>query len=197
MSLWTRDWRGRAPRGGNGVAAAPAIPEPPAQAIRGWTESGFVTGVVRGWERASDMLNRREPLWVESPRTTADGAERAMLVEPDRRVDPFEFDIVLVSPMPEPVARRSRARRVHKLPFRASIEAGDSEIEGVLHLFPGNDPEFAHHRLTSLFLPVTEPLVRRRGMLVSNPTTDVALVNRYLITSIRQLDWIPRLPIPA
>lgn len=195
MSLWTSVSRGRSREPEPTPPRVVASTEAPVQAIRGWTETGLVTGVVRGWERASDMLNRRDPVWIEAPRTTLHGTQNSLPVEPDRRVDPFEFDVVLVSAMPAPVAGRSRARRVHKRPFHASILTADTEIEGVIHLFPGNDPEFAHHRLTTLFLPVTEPLVRRRGALVSHPNVDVALVNRYLITSIRQLDWAPGTPV--
>ena len=40
----------------------------------------------------------------------------------------------------------------------------------------------------TLFLPVTEPTVRRAGRLISDPTVVVAFVNRHSIQTINQLD---------
>lgn len=192
MSLW--------PRTQGGEPSPPPFPSrtadneaAPAHSIRGWTDTACVTGVICDWERPSDVLNRREPVWVQDVRVTPLGTDRPPLaLQADRQFDPFEFDLVLVAALPDVVARRSAARRIHKVRYRVGIHAGDFEIEGVIHLFPGHDPEYAHHRIAGLFMPVTEPLVRRFGRVISNPGTDVALLNRHVIGSIRQIDWAPR-----
>ena len=161
----------------------------PIHSFRGWTDRAFVTGRLRSNERPSDVLNRRVPVILERPRTAWFNGTDAPRLESDRQIDPFEFDLVLVSRLPSPVARSSAARRIHKVAYRVAVSAGDFEIEGLLHLFAGLAPEFAHHRATRLFLPVTSAIVHRAGVLVSDAEEDVALVNRHSIELIRQADW--------
>ncbi len=191
MHLWSRN---TAHSGTPGPVPGPGTGQgfgAPTHAIRGWTETGSLIAFVRGWDRPSDILNRREPVLVEDVRAFDPTTGSSPLsVGGTRYIDPFEFDLLLLADLPEPVAERSAARRVHKVRYRVEAVGGEFRVLGVLHLFPGQAPEMVHHRLPALFVPLTEPLVHWRGHRVSNPARDVALINRHLIASIRQVDWV-------
>lgn len=164
-------------------------PQIPAHPFRGWTESLVITGVLRGDERLSDLLNRREPLVAERTTAMPHGMDRSALIAQDfATIDPFDLDLVLGLPLDESLTAARAARRVYKVRYPVLVDCRDFEIRGLLHLFPGNAPEFALHHTGVLFIPVTKPVVRRRGRLVSDPMTDVALVNRFAVRTITQLD---------
>ena len=194
MTLW------RSPRGdGTAATAAPPLPRssplsagsPPELALRAWTEDLYVSGFIYGWVRLSDALNQREPLRVEQARVhglrSASWLPRA---DGQLVVDPFDLEFVLGYPLARTEAEHD-ARRIHKVRFPVLIEGQDFEVTGTMHVFPGNAPEYATHRSGQLFLPITEASVTRNQRLVSDRYTDVALVNRYAIRRIRQLDSPP------
>ena len=52
-------------------------------------------------------------------------------------------------------------------------------------------PDFAAQRTSVLFLPLTEAVARHGGSNITDRRADVVLVNRYAITTIRQLDSVP------
>lgn len=160
--------------------------------FRAWTEDLYVSGFVPGTERLSDVLNRREPLKVDLPKVHGlRAAGWPTRPEGDLIVDPFDLEFVLGHASGEPRAEQL-AKRIHKVRYPVLIEGQNFEIIGMMHVFPGNVPEFAVHRAGQLFLPITEPSVRRSQRIVSDRYTDVALVNRYAVRSIRQLDTPPR-----
>jgi hypothetical protein len=165
---------------------------PEAQAFRGWTDDECVTGVVRSDERLSDLLNRRETLVLEQPRVSRIGVAGWPLPTGDvMHIDPFEFDLVLGGPMPLDTDGTRRARRIHKVSFPVELRGPNLQVRGLLHLFPGQAPEFAAHRTSCLFLPLTRPVAYRNGAMVSDRRVDVALVSRYAVQEIRQLDVLP------
>ncbi len=190
MHVWPRKARSDRPDWPMPVPQASEDPRGPAHFIRAWTDAGNLSGVIRSWDRPSDVLNQGEPVWIEDVRNhdPVDGAAWP-ITQPGMLVDPFDFDLVLLADLPESVARQSATRRIHKVPFRVKIVAGDFEVIGVLHLFPGQAPDVVPHRLSVLFVPITEARVRRKGALVSNPARHVALVHRYTIRAIHPLDW--------
>jgi hypothetical protein len=182
MSLWHRE--------------APFAQTPPpvlhralSLPFRAWTERLYVAGMVVADDRLSDVLNRREPIQVEdaivvpigSPLTA--GSRRREVV-----LDPFEFDFVLGGTQNTEARNARLPRHIYKVRHPVIIEGTTFVIRGILHQFPGNAPESAAHRTSTLFLPVTEASVRRDGRLVSGPETEVALVNRFAIRDIRPLD---------
>jgi len=188
MSLW---YRGPVP-------ARPPVPlaEPATSArrFRAWTESLYVAGTLISrdrQDRLSDILNRREPVTVVDGYVVPIGAPRAAeFTQREMVLDPFDFDFVLGGPLDEREAGARAARRIHKVRYPVLILGTTFEIRGTIHLFAGNAPEFAAHHTGTLFLPVTNQLVRRLGRIVSGPDSDVVLVNRHAIVEIRQLDTL-------
>jgi len=186
MALWQgRPSRFTAPP----VAAVVAPDEKGRQRFRGWTEDRFISGAVLGAERLLDVLNRRAPLELEDPRMASPEAiDWCLPVGAPLAVDPFDFDLVLAGRMPEIDELIRQARRIHKVTYPVSIRSRRFTVDGLAHLFPGLAPEFAVTRGPGLFLPVTQPTVRWLGVRVSGPEDEVALVNRYAVLEVRQLD---------
>jgi len=156
--------------------------------FRTWTEDLYISGFVSGATRLSDVLNAREPLKIEQPKIHA-LRSAGWPTRPGGHVvvDPFDLEFVLGHAISDAGPDRS-TKRIHKVQYPVLIEGQSFEIVGTMHVFPGNAPEVAAHRSGQLFLPITQPSVRREQRLVSDRDTDVVLVNRYAIRSIRQLD---------
>jgi hypothetical protein len=188
MSLWVR---GPVPVRPPAPSAEPATS---ARHFRAWTESLYVAGTLISrdpLDRLSDILNRREPIKVVDGYVVPIGAPRAAeFTQPEMVLDPFDFDFVLGGPPDEREAGARAARRIHKVRYPVLIVGASFEIRGTIHLFPGNPPEFVTYHTGTLFLPVTNQLVRRLGRIVSGPDSDVVLVNRHAIREIRQLDTL-------
>jgi hypothetical protein len=167
------------------IAGAPGTPH----FIRAWTEDFYISGFVSGQDRLSDLLNAREPVTVGEPKLHAlRSAGWPTRPEGNVVLDPFDFDLVL-GQAPEPASTADRlARRIHKVRYPVVVEGVNFEILGIIHLFAGNPPEYVAHHGGQLFIPITEPSVRHQQRLVSDPSTDVVLVNRHTIRSIRQVD---------
>ncbi len=157
--------------------------------FRGWTESLAISGLVRSEDRLSDVLNRREMFRVDGPSVDAIGAAPGNhFNQPEMTVDPFDFEVVLGLRHRHAGVDGRSPRRIHKVRYQVEITAGLFIITGNLHVFPGNSPDSAAHRSGTLFLPVTEPTVRRAGRLITDPTVVVAFVNRHSVQMISQLD---------
>ena len=186
MAFWTR--RHETPPGAAVLAPIAPTTTDNVHSFRAWTESLTITGRIRSNDRLSDALNRREQLRVEGPVVTPIGAgplSRYQALE--MAVDPFDLEVVLAPPDLRSPEDRG-ARRIHKVRYPVVVDAGLFSIHGTLHVFPGNAPEFLAHHTGSLFVPVTEARVYRDGQSVGGRSKDVALVNRYAIRRIRQVD---------
>lgn len=156
-----------------------------------WTESLWVSGVVRTDDRLSDVLNARDPIRIEQPSIVAHGEPRtARQIPIEAILDPFDFEVVMGRAEPRELLAAHAVKRIHKVRYPVVVHGRNFEVEGQLHLFAGNAPEFAAHLTSSLFLPLTEAVVRREGRIVSDHGTDVVLVNRYAVRVIQQLDGL-------
>ena len=189
MALWNRRESTSAGSPGVLVPISPAIGHG-VHSFRGWTESLSITGRIRAEDRLSDSLNRRELLRVEGPVVRPSGGSGGAPYQAlEMALDPFDLEVVL-APVDQRTAEERGARRIHKVRYPVTIEAGQFEIHGVMHLFAGNAPEFAANHTSTLFFPVTEPRVYRGGRLISGPGDGVVLVNRYTIGRIVQVDAV-------
>jgi hypothetical protein len=188
MALWTR--RQETPPSAAITGQTHPRTDPSIHAFRAWTESLIITGRIRSNDRLSDALNKREHIRVEGPTVVPIGAG------PDARyqalemiVDPFDLEVVL-APADERTPEERGARRIHKVRYPVIVAAGRFEIHGILHVFAGNQPEYVAHHTGTMFFPITEPQVFRDGRRASAPGHGVALVNRYSIQKISQVDRI-------
>jgi hypothetical protein len=155
--------------------------------VRIYTSVRAITGSITGAGRLSDILNERREIRVDDAVVAVLGtSSEARTREPVMILDPFEIEIAMVRSYPD--EPWTRARRVHKVRYPVVVRAQPFEIHGELHVFPGLDPAQGARTATALFIPVTSPTARRHGRLVSDPTVDTILVNRHLITEIRQVD---------
>ncbi len=190
MTLWYRRPEPRPAPGPLGVPF-PSLTQPQAHPFKAWTESLYVSGVLRGDDRLSDVLNARQPIRIDEATVLPIGAPRAGWQGPQEIIlDPFDLDFVLGGRLDERSVAERAARRIHKVRYPVVVEGRNFEVRGMLHIFAGNAPEFAMHHTGTLFLPVTNATVRRERRLVSDPITDVVLVNRYAVRTIRQLDTL-------
>jgi hypothetical protein len=103
-------------------------------------------------------------------------------------VDPFDLELVLAPPLVGLTAAERAARRVHKVRYPVRVTCDSFVVDGWIHMFPGNAPEFATHRGGPLFLPLTEASVWRNGRFASSSGADAVLVNRHSIRRISQLE---------
>lgn len=164
-------------------------PQLPGHPFRAWTETLAISAVLRGEQRLSDLLNGRAVLTAEQVSSVPHGSGWAAAVHQDEALlDPFDLDLVLGGALDAVTALERAARRVYKVRYPVLVEGRGFEVRGLVHLFPGNAPEFMLNHTGALFFPVTEALVRRSGRIVSDRATDVALVNRFAVRGIRQLD---------
>jgi hypothetical protein len=156
--------------------------------VRVYTTTEMIVGTVRGQGRLSDILNLRAEVRLEDAtmRSLGGAAGRALTVH-SVVVDAFEIEIAMANRLPD--ESWTRARRVHKIRYPVRVDAAPYTIEGSIHVFPGMDPRsLAKGNSGCLFIPVTRPVVRRGGRLVSDPTVDAVLVNRHLVRAIEQAD---------
>lgn len=187
MALWYRNVQ---------PARTPAPPIVPpisetatAHPFKGWTESLYIAGTVHSEDRLSDILNRREPIRVLGGIVVPTGAPlTAACIQHEFVLDPFDFDFVLGRAPHERTVDSQAAKRIHKVRYPVLVEGTNFEIRGTLHVFPGISPESVIHHTGTLFLPVTNPSVRREGRVVTDPGAEVALVNRYAVRRIHLLD---------
>jgi hypothetical protein len=155
--------------------------------IRLYTATHMLTGTVTGRGRLSGLLNGEPTIGLSDVTARAIGepggsASVAAWLE----LDPFEIELVMTLRLPD--ASWVRARRVHKLRYSAEIAADPFRISGLVHAFAGANPtELARHA-GGIFIPITEPVVRRAGRVVSDPRIDAVLINRHLVREITLVD---------
>ena len=191
MSLWAamRDRQ---------IGPVPLLDQPVDTPLLAWTDSLFIRGSVRTAHRLSDDLNTNEDLVIDDATVLMAGAPMSAAQRLVRfEIDPLELAVVLGRPV-DPRLRLARAiRRVHKITFPVLVVGDGLEIRGSIHVLPGAVPDNVLRRNGPMFFAITEPSVRRLGRIVSDGFTDVALVNRYAVTRVEQLDrmvdpWLSR-----
>jgi hypothetical protein len=165
------------------IGEAPEV----SHAVRLFTGDETIVGTVRGRGRLSDILNLRGDLHLEHVSIRREGdepGEARCLV--DHHIDSFEVELAMTARLPDEAW--TRARRVHKLRYPVSIDAGRYAVEGNVHLFPGADPTALARWSGSLFIPVTGVRVLRGGRVISDPTVDAVMLNRHLVRAVEPAD---------
>ncbi len=172
-----------APFSASGVPSFPLTGYP----VRILTPTHAITGTVSGAARLLDLLNSSQAVHVVDAHVLELGAPTGDAhVEPEVLLDPFEIDVAVTRPLPDAPWVRARHRR--KLAFPVTIDAGLYRIEGSVHVFAGADPTAVGQHASGVFIPVTEPVVRRSGRIVFGGRTDTVILNRHLVREITVCD---------
>jgi hypothetical protein len=153
--------------------------------VRVYTASHAIAGTIHGIGRLLDLLNSGPVIGLADVNVWRfDDADATFVhwIE----LDPFEVELVMARNLPD--APWVRARRINKQRHRAQIAADPYRIEGLVHTFAGADPKALARHAGGVFFPVTEPVVRRRGRLVSDPRIDAVMLNRHLVREVTLID---------
>ncbi|MBF8290627.1 MAG: hypothetical protein HW391_1595 [Chloroflexi bacterium] len=179
------------PSGGIAVAAADAARE---RAIRffGLTEEWRLRGSMAITGRLLDTLNKREAIaLVDVTWAPADGDANFEPAPGIKTVDPY--DLIVVMAGPETLATTDEderaAHRIHKVSFDVALNAPPFRVVGTIHMYPGSEPDGLLDRSTQMFVAVTNPTVTIGDtILETDAPEDVALVNRFYLRGIDQVD---------
>ena len=153
--------------------------------VRIYTASHAIAGTINGSGRLLDLLNSQPVVGLADVNVWRfDDADATFVhwIE----LDPFEVELVMTRHLPD--APWVRARRINKQRHRAEIVADPYRIKGLVHTHTGADPTALARHAGGVFVPVTEPVVRRRGRLVSDPRIDAVLLNRHLVREVSIID---------
>lgn len=169
------------------MATDDAGPEPPrvSYPVRIYTATHAIAGTVHGTGRLLDLLNSEPVLGLADVNLWRFGDADATFIH-WIELDPFEVELVMTRQLPD--APWVRARRINKQRHRAEINADPYRINGLVHTHTGADPRTLARHAGGVFVPVTEPVVRRRGRLVSDPRIDAVLLNRHLVREVTLVD---------
>ena len=187
------------PDEGGEAAATPAaspivVPQPNADggvAFDGLTEEWRLVGVMEVSGRLSDALNRREAISIRDVNwAPLDGSEPFSPVPGLRSIDPYDLIVVLAGEGSLPVFSddEKAAHRVHKLSYGVALEVPPFRILGIVHLFPGFEPERLLDRSNDMFFAVTDGLVVLNETRIGDVPTDTILVNRHYLRRVEQVE---------
>jgi hypothetical protein len=161
------------------------VPPRASYPVRIYTATHAIAGTIHGTGRLLDLLNSEPVIGLADVNVWRFADADATFVH-WIELDPFEVELVMTRNLPD--APWVRARRINKQRHRASIVADPYRIDGLVHTHAGAKPtELARHA-GGVFIPVTEPVVRRRGRLVSDPRIDAVLLNRHLVREVSVID---------
>ena len=159
--------------------------------FEGWTEEWRLVGRMLIDGRLSDALNRRAPIDLADVHWAPMAGDEALEPAPGIKiVDPYDLVLVIggsdsLPPMTE--AERS-AHKVHKVTYEVGLEAPPYRVVGTVQLYPGYEPIRLLERSNDMFVAVTNATATMANKVVSQPGTDVILVNRAYLRGVEQVD---------
>jgi hypothetical protein len=177
------------------AAGADEAQAPSGLPFEGLTEDWRLGGVLHVTGRLSDVLNKREPIAMSQVWwAPADGTGSPEPAPGLRSIDPYDLIIVLAGPnsLPPLTEDERAAHRIHKVPYDVELEVPPFRVQGVVHLYPGWEPDRLLEGGTrggkDMFVPVTDALAYHGERLVSQGGADVVLVNRFYLRGVRQME---------
>jgi len=163
--------------------------------FEGLTEDWRLGGVLHVEGRLSDVLNKREAIAMSQVWwAPADGSGAPEPAPGLRSIDPYDLIIVLAGPtsLPPLTEDERAAHRIHKVPYDVELEVPPFRVQGVVHLYPGWEPDRLLEGGTrggkDMFVPVTDALAYHGDRLVSQGGADVILVNRFYLRGVKQME---------
>jgi hypothetical protein len=176
------------------TSSSATVPPPAAAggvAFDGLTEEWRLVGVMEVSGRLSDALNRRDAISIRDVNwAPLDGSEPFSPVPGLRSIDPYDLIVVLAGEGSLPVFSddEKAAHRVHKLSYGVALEVPPFRVRGMVHLFPGFEPERLLDRSNDMFFAVTDGLVMLNEARISGDPTDTILVNRQYLRRVEQIE---------
>lgn len=163
----------------------------PGVAFDGMTEDWRLVGRMLVTGRLSDALNKREPIALADVQwAPMDGSEPLAPAPGLKSVDPYDLVLVIADVGSLPVMTESErsAHKVHKVTYEVGLEVPPYRVIGTVMLYPGYEPERLLERSNDMFVAVINATATMGGRTVSQPETDVILVNRAYMRGVEQID---------
>jgi hypothetical protein len=174
-----------------GTAEPPPSTKGPGVPFEGMTEDWRLVGKMLIVGRLSDALNKREPIALtEMQWAPMDGTEPLAPAAGLKSVDPYDLVLVIGGEDSLPVMTESErsAHKVHKVTYEVGLEVPPYRVIGTVMLYPGYDPERLLERSNDMFVAVINATATMGAQTVSQPGTDVILVNRQYLRGVEQID---------
>jgi len=165
---------------------------PRAVRFHGLTEEWRLQGSMTFTGRLLDTLNKREAIGLADVSwAPLDGSGPFEPAPGIRTVDPYDLIVVLAGP--ESLASMDdderSAHRIHKISFDVALQAPPLRVVGTVQLHPGSEPDGLLERSSQMFVAVTNPSVSLSGVEIDiGDAADAALVNRYYLRGVEQVD---------
>lgn len=163
----------------------------PGIAFDGMTEDWRLVGRMLVTGRMSDALNKREPIALADVQwAPMDGSEPLVPAPGLKSVDPYDLVLVIADSESLPVMTESErsAHKVHKVTYEVGLEVPPYRVIGTVMLYPGYEPHQLLDRSSEMFVAVINATATMGGRTVSQPSTDVILVNRAYLRGVEQVD---------
>ncbi|MEO7663810.1 MAG: hypothetical protein ABIV26_01690 [Candidatus Limnocylindrales bacterium] len=181
----------RGARSGPSVAAADALGARPIR-FRGLTEEWRLDGQMEIHGRLVDTLNHRNAIPLSDVSwAPLDGSSASEPAPGIQAVDPYDLIVVIAGPdsLSARTEQEVNAHRIHKIAFDVALEAPPYRVVGTVQLHPGSEPEGLLERSSQMFVAVTNPVITMAGVEIGlDNDDDVALVNRFYLRGVEQVD---------
>lgn len=179
--------------------AAPALSEAPAKPTAsspgvlfdGMTEDWRLVGRMLVAGRLSDALNKRDPIALADVQwAPMDGSEPLAPAPGLKSVDPYDLVLVIAGEdsLPAMTEAERSAHKIHKVTYEVGLEVPPYRVIGTVMLYPGYEPLRLLERSNEMFVAVINATAMMGGQTVSQPGTDVILVNRAYLRGVEQVD---------
>jgi hypothetical protein len=175
----------------SGVTPAVPVGGGPGVAFDGMTEDWRLVGRMLVSGRLSDALNKREPIALADVQwAPMDGSEPLAPAPGLKSVDPYDLVLVIADAdsLPSMTEAERSAHKVHKVTYEVGLEVPPYRVIGTVMLYPGYEPERLLDRSNDMFVAVINATATMGATTVSQPNTDVILVNRAYLRGVEQID---------
>lgn len=167
------------------VGKGPGVP------FDGMTEDWRLVGRMLVNGRLSDALNKREPIALADVQwAPMDGSEPLAPAPGLKSVDPYDLVLVIAGEdsLPAMTEAERSAHKVHKVTYEVGLEVPPYRVIGTVMLYPGYEPTRLLDRSNEMFVAVINATATIGAQTVSQPGTDVILVNRAYLRGVEQID---------
>ncbi|MCI0581487.1 MAG: hypothetical protein L0227_01100 [Chloroflexi bacterium] len=158
----------------------------------GVTEEWRLKGTMSISGRLLDVLNKRDAINLSDVSwAPLDGSGSFAPAPGIQAVDPYDLIVVMAGRETlSAVGEDERAaHRIHKITFDVALLAPPLRVVGTVQLNPGTEPDGLLERSSQMFVAVTGPTIWLAGTQVEfGEAADAALVNRYYLRGVEQVD---------